>query len=176
MKGENGKEGENLEKSFLAAYDQYAPNILRHICFRISDKESAKDLTSETFMRTWQYLKEGKEIKNFKSFLYRICNNLIVDYYRDKDRRNIPLEGIKEPQALEESNLVKIERRFDFETVKKHFDSLPQDYQDILIYRFVDDLSIREIKEASGKSIINIYTICHRALKILKQKLKRYEG
>ena len=53
------------EKEFLDAYQQYADAIYRHCFFRVYNRDLAQDLTQETFIKTWKYISEGKEIKNF---------------------------------------------------------------------------------------------------------------
>ena len=64
------------------------------------------------------------------------------------------------------------DKDIDINLVKKYLNELPNDYKQILIHRFIDDLSIKEIKEITGKSMTNIYVMIHRALKILKEKIK----
>ena len=172
MKKSNLKAKNNIEQQFLVAYDDHAEGILRHIYFRVSDNELAKDLASETFLKAWEYARKGNGINNYKSFLYRICNNLIIDHYRGKNKKTVSLDGIKEIVDGRESNLKKAEKNFDLKIIKKHFNSLTPNYKEILIYRFIDDLSIKEIRDITGKSMINIYTTIHRALKILKNKIK----
>ena len=48
------------EEEFLRAYEEFADAIFRHCYFRISDREVAKDLTQETFTRTWKYIVDGE--------------------------------------------------------------------------------------------------------------------
>jgi len=170
MSGLNDKK---LEKQFLDAYDQYAEAILRHVFLRVDSWAIAQDLTSETFVKTWQFIAGGGKVKNFKSFLYRVCNNLIIDYYRSKTKTNISLEDIGEQSEPVQAMPYKdIDTSIMFESIKKHLDSLPYDYKQILIYRYIDELDITEIKKITGKSITNIYTIIHRGLKMLREKLK----
>ena len=48
-----------LQKEFEKAYDLYADAIFRHCYLRVSDRELAKDLMQEAFMKTWEYLASG---------------------------------------------------------------------------------------------------------------------
>ena len=167
----SGLKGKKLEKQFLDAYDQYAEAILRHAHLRVNSRAIAQDLTSETFVKTWQFVAGGGEVKNFKSFLYRVCNNLIIDYYRSKAKTNVSLEDVAEQsEPIQEAPYKDIDTGIAFESIKKHLDSLPHDYKQILIHRYIDELDIVEIKEITGKSITNIYTIIHRGLKMLRKK------
>jgi RNA polymerase sigma-70 factor (ECF subfamily) len=64
-----------LQKEFEKAYDLYADAIFRHCYLRVSDRELAKDLMQETFMKTWEYLASGKDIDDVRPFLYRTALN-----------------------------------------------------------------------------------------------------
>ena len=75
---------ENLDKEFLAAYDEYSDALFRHCMIRVRDRDVAKDIVQETFSRTWLYLSEGKKVEYIRAFLYRVANNLIVDGARKK--------------------------------------------------------------------------------------------
>lgn len=165
-----------IEDIYLAAYDKHAAKILRHLYIRTNDKPLAEDLVSETFTKIWDYLREGKEIRNFKSFLYRVSNNLLVDYYKVKNKLPVSLDAMPEIADTKESYIRKIELETDFSFVKKYFHYLSFDYRKILIYRFVDNLSIKEISQLTGKSIANVYTSIHRGLRILRQKLEENEN
>jgi len=63
--------------------------------------------------------------------------------------------------------------KIDFALVKKHLDLLPDIYSRIIIYRFIDGLSVAEIKELTGKSTVNVYVIIHRAIKILRKNINK---
>lgn len=175
MREDNRKnEKMSLENMFLQAYDKYSAKISRHIFFRVDSKENAEDLTSETFFKTWQYLRGGGEIKNIAGFLYQVANNLIIDHYRKKSKKTLSLDEITEPIDTQSvSHVDKIDIKIDFSLIKKHLNLLPDIYSKILIYRFIDELSISEIKKLTGKSMANIYIIIHRAIKILRKNINR---
>lgn len=164
-----------IEREFLSAYDDYSRAIYRHIYFRVSNKELADDLTSETFLKSWNYIAEGKTIKTIKSFLYKTANNLIIDYYRQKYKESLPLDETIEISEQSESLSEKLEKKISMEAVMENLNKLPKDYIQILIYRYVDELSIPEIKELTGKSATNIYVMIHRALKEMKKRIEERE-
>lgn len=165
---------ENTARSeFLAAYDQYAEKIYKHIFFRVNNKELAEDMTAETFLKAWNYVAKGEVVKNFKSFLYRIAHNMIVDHYRQKSQAPLSLDALRETESdriepvMESGENTKI----DFEILKKKMETLPESYKEMLAMRYIDDLDISEIKKITGKSFANIYVTIHRGLKMLKKKM-----
>lgn len=159
---------------FLEFYDILGPKIYRHALFRTSSKESAEDITSETFLRAWQYLIETKKpIRDFRAFIYKVANNLIVDHYRRQPKEPIFLEydelkAIPKPEKIPDITYEK-----DMEKILRALNKLNPEQKNILIWRYVDDLSIKEITKIAGKSRANIYVIIHRALKNLKNYVSK---
>jgi RNA polymerase sigma-70 factor (ECF subfamily) len=166
------KNERDVERQFLEAYDTYAENILRHARLRVSDQNIAQDITSETFLKVWNYVRKNNEIKNFKGFLYKTADNLIIDYYRTKKHQNISIEMVEEEYLADKTDLMAdIERAFSFENIMEHLQSLPEDHRAILIYRYIDELDILTIRKLTGKSVANVYVTIHRALKSLKKRI-----
>src|SRR3989338_8171097 len=91
------EEKSDLEQEFLQAYDTHADAIFRHLYLRIGDREDAKDLLQEAFIKAWEYARKGKEIENIRAFLYRIAGNLLSDPGRRRKRRpEVSLEDLQE--------------------------------------------------------------------------------
>ena len=159
-------------RAFEEFYGLYVKKIYRFIYYRINSKQEAQDLTSETFCRAWQSTAQGGKIENLKAFIYRIAHNLIVDFYAQKQKAPLELnEELKETLPDGGSLDKNIDVDLDLEQVKRAIKKLPSNYQEILIMRFLDELSISEISQVLGKSKNNIYVLIHRALSVLK-KLK----
>src|SRR3989344_2143089 len=74
--------------TFAKFYDEYVGRIYRFVLFKVSSVQEAEDITSEVFLKAWEYLgKKDIEIKNLNSFIYQIARNLVIDYYRSRARR-----------------------------------------------------------------------------------------
>jgi RNA polymerase sigma-70 factor (ECF subfamily) len=74
-------------KEFIGAYDQWAEKLFRFAYYKVSSRELAQDLVSQTFLKTWDYLGRGNEVRDWRLFLYRTLKNLIIDYYRSRDTK-----------------------------------------------------------------------------------------
>jgi RNA polymerase sigma-70 factor (ECF subfamily) len=157
-------------KDFVEAYDQFADAIFRHIYFRIYNRDLAKDLTQETFTRTWQYLSQGKEVQSLKSFLYKVANNLIIDEYRK--RKELSLDSLQE-KGFDFAN--RDVERIMIDTENKHVlnavEKLSSDHRDVIFMRFVSDLSIKEIAEIIGQSENVVSVRLNRGLKEVRKLL-----
>lgn len=74
------------DDAFAELYRQHAPGI-RHYCYRrTSCAETARDLCNETFAKALAALRNGVEVRHASGWLYRIAHNLIIDFYRERDK------------------------------------------------------------------------------------------
>jgi RNA polymerase sigma-70 factor (ECF subfamily) len=151
-------------------YDRYAERIYRFIFFKISHQNDSEDLTSEVFLKAWQYIKEGNNVKNINALLYSIARNSVIDYYRVEARKreyeeHNPIILEKTAGASINTANILIGRDNLLEAVKK----LKDEYSEVLILRYFDDLSVAEISEIIGKTQNNTRVLVFRALEALKK-------
>jgi len=163
----------NLRKAFSKIYDRYIDKIYRFIFLKVNSQEIAQDLTSETFLRGWESFKNGNKIENPQAFLYRIARNLVTDYYREKGRTQVvsaEYVPITDPrQNLEEKSILKS----DIDNIRTTLVSLKEEYQDVIIWHYLDDLSISEIAKMLDKSEEATRVMLHRALKALREAINK---
>lgn len=165
---------DNSKQEFSAIYDQYIEKIYRFIYLKVSSEAVAQDLTSETFLRCWKsFQKKRSDIENISAFLYRIAHNLIVDYYKKREKQpSISTEDrqIADKQVDLEGGAI---LSSDIETVKAVLADLNNDYQNIIIWHYLDEFSIPEIALIMDKSEETARVTLHRALKSLKEKMEQ---
>lgn len=166
------------EKEFLAAFETYADALFRHAQYRLSDRERAYDLTQDTFLKAWDYVSSGKVIESYKSFLYRVLHNLIIDEYRKK--RSDSLDELLENESTASATQARlaqgsiheleegIDARLQAEEVRGHIQKLPEHYRVALTLRFIDGLSTGEIAEAVGVSENVVSVRIHRGVAKLR--------
>ncbi len=164
------------KKAFSQIYDSSIDKIYRFIFFKVNSQEIAEDLCSETFLKGWQVFKENsKEIENPQAFLFQIARNLVIDYYREKGRtRTVPTDSIPitDPdEDLQEKAFVNSE----IEMIKNALSDLKDDYQELVIWHYIDDYTIPEIAQMMDKSEGAVRVMLHRALKSLKSKVNNIE-
>jgi RNA polymerase sigma-70 factor, ECF subfamily len=155
-------------EAFSFFYDRYVKQIYRFIIIKVSDNQVAEDLTQDVFLKTWQHLVDQKNVSHFRAFVYRVARNVVNDYYRQSDRRAIPLEYVADENLVSEY-LEKLEVTLDAENLLRYLHKLKAEYQEILILRYVEDLSFEEIAEVLRKDKNNIRVTLHRALNKLKK-------
>ena len=159
------------KKTFKKTYDQYIKKIFRFVFLRVNSEQVAQDLSSETFLRFWQTLNSGTEIQNPKAFIYQVARNLVIDHYREKNQAQfISIEEIEisDPKANLEKDIYLAS---DISQVQKVLPELKEEYQSVLVWYYLDELSISEIAGILGKTENAVRVAIHRALNSLRELL-----
>jgi len=159
-------------KEFGKIYDKYINKIYRFVFLKVNSEEIAQDICSETFLKGWENYKETQntkaKIQNPQAFLYRIAHNLVVDHYRTKGRTQVispELLPITDPSpSLEEKAVF----TSDLNQIKLALSNIKEDYQNAIIWRYLDDLPIQEVAKMMNKSEETTRVTLSRALKALK--------
>ncbi len=158
------------EQTFITAYDEYADAIFRYCSFNVNDRERAREIMQETFTRTWDYLRGGKEIRLIKPFLYRVAHNLCAD----ERARNAPysLDALREDGGFDPPDPdAKSDAFAEKNILFGHVETLAPLYREVLSLRFGSGLSIEEISTILGESKNTISVRIHRALEELRKKI-----
>ena len=166
------------EKRFLQAFDEYSDDLFRHAFLRINDRERAIDLVHDAFTKVWSYLREGYQVDSFRPFLYKVLNNLIIDEYRRRKEESLDKllehEGVDEGSfdELSESTVEMLAATIDGRKAFALLEELPDQYKEVIIYRFVDQLGPKEISDLIEESENTVSVRIHRGLKLLRQKIE----
>jgi RNA polymerase sigma-70 factor (ECF subfamily) len=163
------KSGDSDAFSFF--YDQYVTRIYRFVFIKVSNKQVAEDLTQEIFLKVWQHLVDKKDIQNFQAFIFRVARNSIIDYYRRAYRQELPLDYVDETkhEALIDDKTEDLDKSLDSEKLLKQLKSLKAEYQEVLLLRYVEDMSIEDIASILQKDKNNVRVLIHRATIKLKE-------
>lgn len=160
-------------EAFAVLYDMYAEKIFRFVRFKIDSREEAEDITSEVFLKVWNFLLEHQEtgVRTFSGLVYRIARNSVIDFYRERARRR-ECQLDEEMQIVsEDKNYRRIEADQELQTLLEKIKQLKQEYQEVILLKYVDDLSVAEIAEILGKSSVGVRVTLHRAGKKLQELL-----
>ncbi len=158
------------KRKFGRIYDRHIEEIYRFVFLKVSSREVAEDITSQTFLKGWEvFKKESEKVKNFRSFLYQIARNLVIDHYRSR-RQFLSPEDIS--LGKKDDLMEKAELNSELLKVKKGLEKLKGDYQDLIIWHYLEDIPIKEISNMLGKSEGSVRVATHRALNALQEKLE----
>lgn len=161
-----------IESQFIEAYNAHNDAIFRFCYYRVYNRELAKELTQETFMKTWKSLTDGNEIENIRAFLYLVAKNIVIDHSRKKQESsldNLQEQGIDFGVEIEESLQNNIDANSAIEVIKK-LDDL---YREVLLLRYVDGFGPKEIAEMLNETQNVISVRLNRGLKQLQSKIEQ---
>lgn len=169
---------ESQEDRFLKAFEDYSDALFRHASIRVSDRERAIDIVHDTFTKVWSYARAGHQIDSYRSFLYKVLNNLIIDEYRKRKEVSLDallsVEGVDEGSfpELSESTVEALAATIDGRKAFELLAELPDVYREVIIMRFVDELGPREISDLIEESENVVSVRIHRGLKLLRDKIQ----
>lgn len=148
-----------------AAFDillnRHKSTVYSYIYFIVRNREMAEDIFQETFVKAIMTIKQGRYTENgkFRAWINRIAHNLIIDNYRqEKNEQTISndecevdlLNNSKLSDGTIEDKMIKDQILSD---VKKLINYLPENQKEVLMLRYYQDLSFKEISDMTGVSI-----------------------
>jgi len=159
--------------AFGLLYERYVAKIYNYIYYRTGDHHEAEDLTARTFQRALAHMGKYRDRGlPFSAWLYRIAHNLVANWHRDQGRRQVmgldeaPMTGLsrERPESAAETNE---ERARLLGAIRR----LPAERQQLLILKFVEQLSNAEIARIMGRTEGAIKSLYHRTLLALREEL-----
>ena len=163
------------EQQFIEVYEKYSDAIFRYCYYRVFDREKARDYMQEAYCRTWKYITEGKTIENIRAFIYRTANNIIIDEVRKK--KSVSLDAVMEKGFMPSNDpRDKMMHHFTGEEIIKIVKSLDEKYKDVILLKYVEDLSTKEIASVLGEKENNVYVRLSRGLEKVKEILHSQEA
>lgn len=158
---------EQLTELFDQAFTEHSDTMFRFFVLRISDRQTALDLTQETFARFWATLSKGEVVQNSRAFLFTIAGNLAKNHLRDR-KHNSSLETLSE-DGFDVSDATQDTSEFaTTEQLKRIFKTLSPEDTLLLTLRYIENIPVTEIARALGSSRVGVSVRLHRLTKKLK--------
>lgn len=150
-----------MEKDFLllmkmrqgeeAAFDKfvrkYYEEIFQYCRYHCFDREYARDLTQETFLKFFAKLPDYHYRGKTKNFLYTIAGNLCKNFYKKRKELLLEQEELEQGAVLEEDMM---DGLLDQMTVEDAIKNLSQEQREVILLYYFQDLKLREIAEVLG--------------------------
>ncbi len=160
-------------EALAAIYDIYSPLIYRYAMRLLGNADLAEDCTAETFARFLKALRDGGgPSKNLKAYLYRVAHNWITDYYRRNTVQQVELDPLSNLLPSEEKPLdVQAALGEEQERVRQALLKLTPEQRQVIVLRFLEEQSLREVAEAIQKPVGAVKALQHRAIAALRKVL-----
>jgi len=153
---------------FEKIYRHYMPKIYRFYYFKLKDRHLAEDLTSELFVRVYKGLrKTSLNSKSFSVWIYRIANNLMIDYFRKTGKAD------EQQNPFTEGYFARNEPGFENRKLAAAVGRLTELQRDAVLLKFVEDMDYDTIAQVLKKRKATVRGIVFRAMTELKAEIKK---
>jgi len=171
-------------KAFDELLARTQSKLFAYIMFVVRNEDLANDIFQETFVKVITRLQEGRyaETGKFTFWLTRIAHNVIMDWYRAQhsehiidlaDNNNLnALRGDQVMDSFRESEMVSEQVMTD---VRRMMEALPAAQREVVFMRFYQQMSFKEIAEATGASINTALGRMRYALINLRKMAKEHQ-
>lgn len=155
-------------RRFAALYDLHFERVYAYVARRVANRAEAEDVTADVFQRALASLPRFEwRGAPFVAWLYRIAANAIRDrWQRTAREKGNPSAG--EPSVPADPGIEEIEQRA---RLFRMVATLPEDQQRVLVMRFAEEKSLREIAAAIGRSEGAVKQLQFRALENLRARM-----
>jgi RNA polymerase sigma-70 factor (ECF subfamily) len=161
--------------AFAILYRRHVDRVYGYAFYLLGDHHDAEDATERTFVAALSAVDRFRdEGSTFRAWLFRIAHNEIANALRRRARRRAePLETVPEPIGPEADPEALVGRADEIRRVRSALNVLPEDRRQVVLLRFVDELSAREIGAIVGRSEGAVRVLLHRSLRELATILGR---
>ena len=165
------------KEQFSLIYDQYIDKIYRFIYLKVSSQEIAEDITSKVFLKGFEAYKNSvtvEPIQNISAFLYQIARNTIVDHYREGGKTKV-ISADYVPEIADSRTDIhqRAMIRADVDMIKSAIQNIKKEYQDVIIWHYLEDMSAEQIAHIINKPAGTVRVMIHRGLHALRDELPR---
>lgn len=159
-------------EAFGKLYDIFVNPIYRYVHYRV-DASDGEDLTELVFLKSWENIRQyRKGERSFSSWIFRIAHNVVVDHYRSRHPQDELTEDIIDRGDGADSKK-RAHQRFDQELLEHAMRELKDSYRQILILKYVNELTNNEIGYIMGRSQAALRILQFRALRNLRRIIER---
>ncbi len=162
-------------EAFGKLYELYVDKIYNYMYYRTGNHHDAEDLTAKAFYQALthidRYVDRGLP---FSAWLYRIAHNLVANWYRAKSRRQVITLDEVTTSALQHNQDTPPEKAMEMQDdqrlLLRLIRRMPNDRQQLIVLKFVQQLSNQEIGQIMGRSEGAIKSLYHRTLLALREQ------
>jgi RNA polymerase sigma-70 factor, ECF subfamily len=145
-------------------WEDYKSSLLGYIQKRVDNRDDSKDILQDVLLKSYQFCSKGKTVLHLKSWLYKITQNTIIDYYK-KNNKSIPLVFDITEDDDESSNIGEAS-----EYIKTLLKLLPEEYAKPLYLYDIENIDQKTIAERLNLTLPNTKSRIQRGRVKLKER------
>lgn len=172
---------EEREQKFISVYHSYVNEIYQYVYLRTGMKKAlAEDITQDIFMDVYRGMSGFKGLSSERTWIFKIARNKLNDFYRKQYSPKFEMveiddymaEYLEDPSQDMQELLIK---SFEREKVRACLNGLPEQYRIVLVLKYIDEKTVKEIASIVEKSPKAIESILQRAKNAFIKSYAGYE-
>ncbi len=170
------------KEAFEMIIRKYQRHVFNYIGRMVGERELALDFTQEVFIKTYSSLQSFKPQYKFRTWLFKIASNFVIDYWRKKkiEAYSIDKPVARDYDALplqipdEEPSLAK---KFETAQLRKKIESaleeIPSALRELFVWRHINEFSYDEIAEIKGLPVGTVKNRVFQAKEMIRRLLEK---
>ena len=152
-------------------FDEHYDKIYRYCYFKVKNQHIAEDITQETFLRFMES-SHYKDVGRPLAYMYTIARNLCMDEFRKVPMETLEIEKLKTKALKEDMGQSRFEDAVvEKESLKQAMEALTNEEQELLLLRYVNEMSFSDLSKLYGKSRFALYRELSKITKKLERRL-----
>ena len=162
--------------AFATLYRRYQDRVYGYAFYQLGDHHDAEDVTERTFLAALRALPDfADQGATFRAWLFRIAHNTIANAHRSRARRRTEtLPDDFERAAPNADPAGQVALADELRDIRRVVAQMPDDRRQVILLRFVDDLTISEIAAVLDRSPGAVRVLLHRSLRDLATRLEAH--
>jgi RNA polymerase sigma-70 factor, ECF subfamily len=158
-------------EAFDLLYHRYLPNVYKRVRYVVPESD-VEDVTQEIFIAAIKSLPTFRGDAQFSTWLRTLTNHKVAEYYRRRTRKQDPLLApLSDANTKTTGSTSKtLEERI---YIQKGLQALPENYREILLLRFAEDMQFNEIADHTNQNLEATKSLFRRAVAALRNQLDK---
>lgn len=160
-------------EAFGRLYELYFTPVFRYIYLRVREQETAEDIAQQVFLKVFKVIGDYQEKGRPLALFFTVARNKIIDHWRKKREARLDEADSLDAFPAEDENLAeKIDGASAGKFLEKTLAVLGEEQREVIILKYVSELSNKEIAALTGKKEEAIRQMQCRALKKVREEMK----
>ena len=149
------------------------PRLQRVALRLLGNAEDAEDIVQEVYMKLWSKRDALPDVKDMEAYCVTLTKNMCIDRLRNAEAEKADVDEVPTMLAATDDVEAQVERRDAVEQVQRIIGTLPENQQQVITLRDMEDCSFEEIAEQTGLTAVNVRMLLSRARKTIRERFKR---
>lgn len=156
------------QDAFTQLYERYLRSVYGRVRMKVP-AEDVEDLTQEVFIAVMKSLNQFQGRSKFKTWVWTLTSRKIADYYRSRKSKHLA-QDIN--NHIQDSSLItQIKEPDELVIVQAAMRRLPENYQEVILLRFIEEYPFDEIARLNGQSLEAVKSLFRRAMEALRKEM-----